>query len=84
MKDPELMNNARGEAAMGHLGRITSLKDLPSDKVMLSYLMEAAKLNDAGIKVPKKPVPKVKRDVVVPDYFVEVLNKNKKALKTGG
>ena len=25
MKDPKLMNNAKGETAMGHLGRITSL-----------------------------------------------------------
>src|ERR1700752_3560100 len=32
MKDPVLVENARSEVAMGHLGRLTSLKDLPPDK----------------------------------------------------
>src|SRR3989339_1231974 len=54
MKDPVLMSNAKSETAMGHMGRITSLKDLPSDKVLISYLKEAAKLNDDGVKLPKK------------------------------
>ncbi len=32
MKDPALVAIAKSEVAMGHLGRITSLKDLPGDK----------------------------------------------------
>ena len=32
MKDPVLVETARSETAMGHLGKITVLKDLPSDK----------------------------------------------------
>src|SRR5882757_7669780 len=34
MKDPILTETSKSEVAMGHLGRITSLKDLPSDKKM--------------------------------------------------
>src|SRR5262245_46146964 len=34
--------------AMGLMGRITGLKDLPSDKVLLHYLKTAIKLHDSG------------------------------------
>lgn len=32
MKDPVLVETAKSEVAMGHLGRLTSVKDLPADK----------------------------------------------------
>lgn len=80
MKDPVLVANAKTEAAMGHLGRITSLKDLPSDKKMTAWIKEAMKLNDQGIKVSKpKPSEKEKKELVIPDYFTKALGKNKKA-----
>ena len=82
MKDPVLMSNAKSETAMGHIGRITSLKDLPSDKVLISYLKEAAKLNDGGIKLPKKKVSPENKILVVPSYFTKELKKNKKAFET--
>lgn len=80
MKDPILVANAKTEVAMGHLGRITSLKDLPSDKKMTAWIKEAMKLNDQGIKVSKpKPSEKEKKELVIPDYFTKALAKNKKA-----
>ena len=82
MKDIKLMSNAKSETAMGHLGRITSLKDLPPDKILISYLKEAAKLNDDGIKLPKRKISPEKKVLVVPNYFTKELNKNKKALET--
>ena len=48
MKDPILKETAKSEVAMGHLGRITSLKDLPPDKKMTAWIKEAMKLNDTG------------------------------------
>ena len=78
MKDPILTATAKTEVAMGHLGRITSLKDLPSDKKMIAWIKKAMKLNEQGIKVAK-PKPAEKAELVVPDYFVKALNKNKKA-----
>src|SRR4026207_417368 len=42
------------KTAMGHMGKITSLKDLPPDKVLIAYIKEAAKLNDEGIKLPPR------------------------------
>ncbi len=78
MKDPVLVENARSEVAMGHLGRITSLKDLPSNKKMIAWIKEAMKLNEQGIKVAK-PKSTEKKEMVVPDYFAKALSKNKKA-----
>ncbi|MBI3123579.1 MAG: YdeI/OmpD-associated family protein [Ignavibacteriales bacterium] len=82
MKDTKLIANAKSESAMGHLGRITSLKDLPKDKELIAYLKEAAKLNADGVKLPAKPKSKEPKELVVPDYFTKALKKNKKALGT--
>ena len=81
MKDKKLVENAKGETSMGHFGRITNLKDLPSDAAIIRYIKEAKKLNDDGIKMEKKK-PVAANELVVPDYFLKVLKKNKAALKT--
>ncbi|MBI1780695.1 MAG: YdeI/OmpD-associated family protein [Sphingobacteriales bacterium] len=81
MKDKGLMEAAQSEVAMGHLGRITSLKDLPSDKKITAWIKEAMKLNEDGVKVVKKK-PTEKKSLVVPDYFTKAVKKNKKAWTT--
>jgi uncharacterized protein YdeI (YjbR/CyaY-like superfamily) len=65
------------KTAMGSFGRITSLNDLPDDKVMIGLVHQAIELNERGIKVAKKPVER--KDLVVPDDMTEALKKNKKA-----
>ena len=67
------------EESMGQFGRITSLADLPSDKVILGYIEEAVRLNDEGIKLPSKPKAKAKQELVVPEYFIAALKTNKQA-----
>jgi uncharacterized protein YdeI (YjbR/CyaY-like superfamily) len=79
MKDPLLVENAKSETAMGHLGRITSLKEMPSDKKITGWIKEAMVLNDKGIKLPAKAKPADKKELEVPDYFLKALAKNKKA-----
>jgi uncharacterized protein YdeI (YjbR/CyaY-like superfamily) len=82
MKDSKkLVDTAKTEIAMGHLGRITSLKDLPNDKVITGYIKDAMRLNNEGIKLSTAKRP-VKKDLEIPDYFMKALSKNKKALKT--
>ncbi|MEK7263939.1 MAG: YdeI/OmpD-associated family protein [Bacteroidota bacterium] len=71
----------QGGDAMGNLGRITSLKDLPPDKIILDFIKQAKKLNDDGIKLPAKP-KKEKTELVIPDYFMSEVKKNKKSLAT--
>ena len=78
MKDPILLSTAQSEVAMGHLGKITSLKDLPADKKIIAWIKEAMLLNDAGIK-PVKAKPAVAKPISLPDYFAAALAKNKKA-----
>jgi uncharacterized protein YdeI (YjbR/CyaY-like superfamily) len=65
--------------AMGSLGRITSLKDLPSDTILKGFIKAAKKLNDEGVKIspPKKTTEK--KEIPVPDDIIGALKKNKKA-----
>lgn len=74
-----VLGDAAQDGAMGHLGRITSIKDLPSEKTLVAYVKKAAALNDDGVKVkrvPRAPKPAVK----APPAFTAALKKNKKAL----
>lgn len=72
--------------AMGNFGRITSLKDLPADKVFLGYLKEAKKQIDEGTRtqsMARPPKSKVARpEAPVPEALAAALKKNKAAQKT--
>ena len=81
LSDPEKILGKMGETAMGHFGRITSLKDLPADTILLDYLKEAAALNRQGVKLPPRS-KKEKKALVIPDYFMKALQKSRKALAT--
>lgn len=80
MNDPEKLFGSSGEA-MGSFGRIAKKSDLPSNKILKSYIKEAMRLNEEGISVPKKK-PKAAKKVDVPDYFAAELDKYRKAKKT--
>jgi uncharacterized protein YdeI (YjbR/CyaY-like superfamily) len=71
-------NSNNGGESMGNFGRITSMKDLPSKKVLTGYIKEAMRLNEEGIKV-EKPKKAVKPEAVVPAELKAALSKNKKA-----
>jgi uncharacterized protein YdeI (YjbR/CyaY-like superfamily) len=72
-------NSANGGEAMGNMGRITSIKDLPGKKVLVGYIKAAMKLNDEGIVVPK-PKTAPKPEAKVPAELMAALAKNKKAM----
>jgi len=64
--------------AMGHLGRFESIDDVPPEAALVQMVKEAAALNDAGVKVPRKkgapkPPPKAPADLLA------ALKKNQKA-----
>ena len=84
LKDPsgnlKERHNQGGEA-MGNLGRITSLNDLPSDKIIIDFIKQAKKLNDDEVKLPPRPKSE-KVEIVAPDYFMKAIMKDKKALGT--
>lgn len=71
-----------GKTAMGNFGQLRRMDDLPSDKILIEYVKEAAKLNEAGIKVPGRSKPTEKKPLKILSYFKQALAKNKKASKT--
>lgn len=68
--------------SMGHFGRIESVKDLPSKKVIAGYVRQAMKLNEEGVPNPARVPPKAPRPLTVPPYFLDALANNKAALAT--
>lgn len=79
MKDAALMENAKSESAMGHLGRLTNVKDLPPEKKLVGYIKEAMKLNEERAKLPKTKKLTEQKELVIPEYVTKALRTNKKA-----
>ena len=78
-----LGKRAGSDGGMGHFGKITSLRDLPSDKRFIEYVRKAATLNKQDIKKPTDLKPKsVRPELTVPEHFRAALGKNKKAAAT--
>lgn len=79
MSDPhKLMSTVGEKTAMGHFGRLQNLGDLPSDKILITYIKEAMALNEKGVKVKKERSTKTK-EIEIPPYLSDALKKNKKA-----
>ena len=73
---------ATSTEAMGHFGRITSLKDLPDAQTIVGYVKAAARLNEEGVKKPAPPRTKERKQLVIPVALSSALRKNKKARAT--
>jgi uncharacterized protein YdeI (YjbR/CyaY-like superfamily) len=69
------------KTAMGSFGRITSLRDLPNDKTLKKLIIDAARLNDEGIKI-NRPVSKEKKELIVPEILAAALKTNALAAET--
>jgi uncharacterized protein YdeI (YjbR/CyaY-like superfamily) len=67
--------------AMGQMGQIKSLADLPPDEVLISYIKEAVELNEKGIKVAK-PKSTAKKELQIPEYLISALESNAAASET--
>jgi uncharacterized protein YdeI (YjbR/CyaY-like superfamily) len=81
LKDPDGILHLADKNSMGHLNKLLSLKDLPSDKILLAYLREAALLNKNNVKVAR-PKAAPKKELPLPKPLALALKKNKKALLT--
>ena len=71
-----------GGEGRGRYGRLTSVRDLPSQKALAALVKKAARLNDKGVKVERPAREPRPRTVAVPDDLATALKKNKKALAT--
>lgn len=66
---------------MGAMGKITTLKDLPPNKVLAGYLKQAATLIDDGAKTMTRPKKAAKPAPEIPAELAAALKKNKAATK---
>lgn len=80
MKDPNKIMQIKDRGAMGHFDRITTIKDLPADKIMIAYIKEAVQLNEKGIKLPAK-TKTTQKEIVVPSDIIAALKKIPKPKK---
>jgi uncharacterized protein YdeI (YjbR/CyaY-like superfamily) len=76
LNDPEgLLQGSDEEAAAGSFGRVVSLDDLPSDKALMGFVQQMIKINESGVKEPKKPsAPKA--ELPMPGDFDKLLREN--------
>ena len=80
MKDPQGLFQAP-DTAMGSIGRLTDISDLPKDRVLLSYIKESMRVIDSGeTRQPKHP-PKKKEPLATPDFLTKALKSNTAARK---
>ncbi len=76
LNDPgHLLQGSDEEAAAGSFGRIVTLADLPSDQALMDFVQQMIKINESGIKEPKKPsAPKA--ELPMPADFDRLLRAN--------
>jgi hypothetical protein len=71
----------KAQDAMGSFGCLKSLGDLPSAKALAGYVRKAMKLNDEGVKAPRKKT-RPKKAVPIHPEFRAALGRNSRALAT--
>ena len=68
------------EQAMGQFGRITSVAELPPKRVLAGYVKKAMRLNEEGVKAPRRAPSKTKRAAApVPADLAAALGRNRRA-----
>jgi uncharacterized protein YdeI (YjbR/CyaY-like superfamily) len=82
LSDAQGMLTQIGKTAMGHLGQIKSVSELPPDDMLVDYIREAIRLNEEDQKVPAKAPGKESKDLQVPDFFQQALAQHPAALNT--
>jgi uncharacterized protein YdeI (YjbR/CyaY-like superfamily) len=65
--------------AMGSLGKITSVDDLPPDKTLVGYVKKRAELNEKGVKPVKRAPSRGNKPVRVPSELSAALAQNANA-----
>jgi uncharacterized protein YdeI (YjbR/CyaY-like superfamily) len=68
--------------AMGQLGKIKSLEDLPAEEYLTALIKEAMHMIDSGVKQKRPEKPKEPKELVIPDYVPEALARSPKAQET--
>lgn len=78
MKDAEGKLQLKDRTAMGNLGCLRTVKDLPSATAFVGLVKQAKALNEAGVKLTR--TTRAKPPLRVPTWFMAKLRTNAKAL----
>lgn len=79
----KLLDDPKGyltEGGMGGFGKITSLDDLPSDRVLVAFMKQAMRLNEQGVKITAVPKKEIKVPPT-PAYMTAAFKKKASARK---
>ena len=77
-----LGDKAKTDEAMGQLGRLRTLSDLPPQGVLAGYIRKAVELNDQGVKVSRVPKRAAPKALPVPADLAAALKKSSRAQTT--
>jgi len=80
-KAPLVLGDLGNREAMGHFGRLMTVKDLPAKKEFIALVKKAAQLNEKGVKLAR-PKRAPRKEVDTPDDLAAALKKDKKAQST--
>ena len=78
-KGNQIVSKGSGAGAGGSFGRLTSVKDLPSDAKLKAYIKKAMKLNDEGVPATHMVNRKKHKPLPVPADLKAALSKDAKA-----
>ena len=79
LKDSKELLTPVGATQMATFDKITSMKDLPADKVLSAYIMEAMRLNQEGVRLPAGERKPGKPELPIPEELSSALKRNEKA-----
>ena len=82
LSDPHQVLDKNRTESMGQLGKLTRLEDLLADEILIALIREAMGLNEAGVKLPQKAKPAEKKELEVPEWFMDAVRSNPQALDT--
>lgn len=74
--------SSKSAEAMGQFGRLTSISDLPSKRVITSYVKKAMALNEAGVSIREGEPKRRRRPIAVPADLKAALARNRAANAT--
>ncbi len=77
MADPDKIFNVSNEenTGMGQFGKLKSIKDLPSEKILIKYIKQAMRLIDDGVSLPKKS-SKESKPILIPSIVINAFKKD--------
>ena len=80
LKDPNHVLKF-ADAKAGSFGEIKTIGNLPHKQILIDFILQAIALNENDVKVVPKKVPAEKKELIIPDYFIQFLAEDQKTVE---